>query len=98
MLWLVLILRAIWRWPSLCSKCSRSVSLIFLMDFRFPGNFDPLSSEPIFAAYRVKSSAAVFFVLLSFRSLFSHPDHLWRGTPKGDRNQKRMVIAFMGER
>jgi hypothetical protein len=36
-LWLVWILRAIWRWPSFCSKCRRRISLIFLMDFRFPG-------------------------------------------------------------
>ena len=38
-LWLVLTLRAIWRWPSFCSKCSRRISLIFLIDY-VPGNIN----------------------------------------------------------
>jgi hypothetical protein len=44
-----------------------------------------------------KSSAAVFFVLLSFRSPFSHPDHLWPIAGKSDRNQRRTLIGFTGE-
>ena len=31
------------RWPSFCSKCSRRISLIFRLDFRFRGNFHPPS-------------------------------------------------------
>src|SRR6185312_530633 len=87
----MLTLRAICRWPSFCSKCSRRISLIFLMDFRFPGNFGfgpPL--RPVVSAHGFKSSAAVFPVLLSFRSPFSHPDHQWRDCPK--------VIGIRGER
>jgi hypothetical protein len=51
---------------------------------------DRPSSEPIFAACSFKSSAAVFPVLLSFRSPFSHLDHQWRGG--------REVIGIKGER
>ena len=68
--------------------------LIFPMDFRFPGNFDQPSSEPIFAARGFKSSAAVFSVLLSFRSKFFDPDHPWREDPKSDRHPTRTAIGF----
>jgi hypothetical protein len=59
------------------------------MDFRFPGNFDPLSSEPIFAAFGV--SPAPPFSSFSFHSDHCSPIPITFGPERPE------VIGIRGE-
>jgi hypothetical protein len=79
-----------------CSKCSRRISFVFLMDFRFLGNFDSALLSR-FSPPGVKVQRRRFSVLPSVRSLFSLFDHRWPKVAQTDRFQRRMLIALPEE-